>query len=220
VHEADFVQKQGQMVVTEVRLEAFGGATATYTFTYAEVELPRACNHPRFCFGGDGFCGDRSNVDVPLLTNVELPDGSAYAMPVTSYRTGSTATCPSEERQVNGLLERLDLPVGGAYEWDWATFRFPELSGHRFGAPVGAAADPPVSKSVGIAERRHLNRSGGVLGRWTYEHALTAFGDNFGQRELVVSETAEPPGHVTKHYFSVWPGDPDPTEEEDVPPGG
>jgi YD repeat-containing protein len=110
---------------------------------------------------------------------------------------------------LNGLLERLDLPLGGSYEWDWQAVLFPKLSGERFGAPVGIAQDPPHSRSVGVSERRHLNRSGGVLGRWSYEHALTNFGDG-DPRELVVTETAEPPGHVTKHYFSVWPGDPSP----------
>jgi RHS repeat-associated protein len=205
VHTAHFVQKRGRMVVTEVRLEAFGGTTAVYTFSYEEVQLPRACNHPKFCDGGDGLCGDTSNVWVPLLTRVELPDLSAYEMPVSSYHTNETGTCPNVLRRKNGLLRRLDLPVGGAYEWDWEVFRFPEPSGRSLGAPPGTPPDPPFSTAMGVAERRHLTRSGDVLGRWSYQHDLTSF-TGCPECELVVTETAHPPGHVTKHYFSVWPG--------------
>ena len=206
VHEVHFVQIRGRMVVTEVRLEAFGGTPAIYNFSYAEVNLPRACNHPRFCSpGGDGLCGDTSNVWVPLLTRVELPDLSAYSMPTGYYETATLGTCPSPARRLNGLLERLDLATGGSFAWDWADFQFPEASGRLLGAPPGTPPDPPFSTAIGVAERRHLTRSGGVLGRWTYQHELTSFAD-CTECELVVTETAEPPGHVTKHYFSVWPG--------------
>jgi RHS repeat-associated protein len=218
VHTVTHARRQGRMVVTEVRLRAFGGGTATYRFSYTDLSLPRACNQPVLCAGGNGICGDASNVLVPFLTRVELPDLSAYSMPSGYYHTGEIASCPNPERRINGHLERLDLPTGGSFAWDWQIFSFPEQSARLPGSPPGTPPGPLFSTSVGVSERRHLNRSGGVLGRWSYSHVLTAFGDGVGQRELVVTETATPPGHVTEHYFSVWPGKVNPTDP--TPPGG
>jgi hypothetical protein len=61
-------RRQGRLVVTQVQLETFGGGTGTYTLSYTDVLLPRACNQPVHCNEPDGFCGDSSHVWVPLLT--------------------------------------------------------------------------------------------------------------------------------------------------------
>lgn len=91
-HQIVFAKRHGRTVLSEVRLESFGALPqAVYGFTYEDAELPRACNAPVTCSDGTA-CGDVSDVTVPLLTRVTLPDGSAYAMPAHRY-SKSTALC-------------------------------------------------------------------------------------------------------------------------------
>ena len=108
-------------VVERVELAAFGGTTAPYDFTYSQPFVPRGCNDPI-------TAGDTGNVQLPLLTRVDLPDGTAYEMPVGYYHIDGSASCPG--RSINGHLERLDLPQGGALEWDWTIWAFPLASKH------------------------------------------------------------------------------------------
>ncbi len=218
-HHVLFARRHGRLVVTEVRLARFGGGSpAVYAFHYADPDpsLPRACNEPVSCSNSSGFCGDRSNVTVPLLTEVALPDGSSFKMPVDNYHIDSSAQC--SERAINGQLERLELPTGGAFEWDWQVWVFPKASGNLGGVLHGRYPGNPFSLSVGLAERRWMKPDGGELGAWIYSPKLQQDPTDPDARELVVTVTTRPPGDSSKHYFSVYPGHDDPTISD--PPGG
>jgi hypothetical protein len=103
-HVVTFGTVSGRKVVTKVELEKFGGGTkAIYTFSYGIRGLPRACNFPQSCTGGNGVCGDTSNASVPVLTQVQLPDTSIYQMPLTEYHLDSSPQC--HDRLLNGSLE-------------------------------------------------------------------------------------------------------------------
>ncbi|HSL83423.1 MAG TPA: hypothetical protein VLF66_11650, partial [Thermoanaerobaculia bacterium] len=195
-------------VVETVELDAFGAQSAPYRFSYAEPFVPRACNEP-------SNVGDTSHVKVPLLTRVELPDGSAYRMPLSSYHLDATAPCPG--RMINGHLEAMELPTGGSFEWDWQVWSFPQESRHHGG--VRQSGDPQglvFTHSAGLAARRHRTRAGGVLGEWTYSHALEPSPGTVRQTESRTTVT-DPLDHTSVHYFSVYHDDFDPATPE--PPG-
>jgi RHS repeat-associated protein len=207
-HVVTFGTVSGQKVVTKIELEKFGGGTkAVYLFSYGTRSLPRACNHPQTCTGGDGVCGDISNATVPVLTQVQLPDTSTYQMPLTSYHQDSSVQC--HDRLLNGSLEKLILPTGGAFEWDWTTVLFPQESANVQGGVLkGNEPGNPFTLAAGISQRRWINRSGGELGHWDYGRQFTTCPGDTALCELIVTVTNAPPGDSTKHYFSAYPGRP------------
>jgi hypothetical protein len=103
--------------VSQVQLAAYNGTTATYTFDYewdAQIERggdgQRAYNSPSRC------------LNVPLLTSVTLPDGSAYN---ATYKMTSAGTCSGGDPVTDGwtpavdagFIESLSLPTGGRIVW-------------------------------------------------------------------------------------------------------
>ncbi len=204
-HHILFTRRHGRLVVSEVDLEPFGGGSpAVYAFHYVDLSIPRACNEPLICSGTFGQCGNTSSVTEPLLTQVDLPDGSSYKMPTGDYYINPDATCG--QRAINGQLEGMTLPTGGSFEWDWEVWAFPKASADPGGVLSGNYPDNPFSRSVGLSERRWINRAGDQLGSWTYTHELQQEPSDPAARELVVTVKNMPPGDYTKHYFSVYPG--------------
>jgi hypothetical protein len=55
--------------ITQIDLAAFGGATATYSFTYTTSTIARGCTNTDSSIS--------TTVSVPLLTAIGLPDGSS-----------------------------------------------------------------------------------------------------------------------------------------------
>jgi hypothetical protein len=74
---------QYAQTLDHVVLSAFGGATATYQFTYGAQQIGRGC--PNNDTDLPLSQGDR--VNVPFLTAVTLPDLSTFQMPLSSYVT-------------------------------------------------------------------------------------------------------------------------------------
>jgi RHS repeat-associated protein len=204
-HHILFTRHHGRLVVSEVDLEPFGGGLpAVYTFHYVDLSIPRACNEPLICDGTYGQCGNTSTITEPLLTKLDLPDGSSYEMPTGDYHIDPEATCG--QRAINGQLEGMTLPTGGSFEWDWEVWAFPKASADPGGVLSGNYPDNPFSRSVGLSERRWIDRAGVQLGSWTYTHELRQDPSDPAARELVVTVKNMPPGDSTKHYFSVYPG--------------
>ncbi len=85
--------------VSSVVLSTFGGGSATYTFNYTNVSLPRPCPDD------DPQTG---NITVPLLTSITLPDGSFYSMPSTSHHLDGSTNC-----RFPGLVKDIRLPTQG-----------------------------------------------------------------------------------------------------------
>jgi RHS repeat-associated protein len=170
-----------------------------------------------FCTGSGNVCGNTSNVQVPLLTGVTLPDGSAYSMPVGNYHLSETGACPNSRRILNGQLERLELPTGGGLEWDWDVWGFPQESRHHGGVRQGNV--PPglvFTRSAGLTARRHVKRNNQTLGSWTYDQSLHQAPGTFRFTESR-TEVIDPLGHRNVHFFSVYHDDFDPQTPE--PPG-
>lgn len=140
----------GYPMVDRVELAAFGGAAATYSFQYSNATLTSPCGNTD---------STTNSVFVPLLTQVTLPDGSAYAMPAADYATETTAPCRV------GMLERLTLPTLGRIEWDYILYTFPDNSTPRTFRRFVA----------GVGKRRLLDAAnpGNVIGEWAYSTALT-----------------------------------------------
>ncbi len=206
-HTLQFTTRAGGTVavVSRVTLETFGGTHAAYNFSYQDVPLPRACNVPTSCTTNGCVI---ANATVPLLTQVTLPDDSSYGMPVaTSYHVDSAASCTDSSRNLSGVLEKLKLPTGGAFEWDWRVWGFPRESG-RLGVLKSGPQGPPFDRAVGLAARRWIQRGGATLGTWTYRQSLVQDASTPRQVEERVDVT-DPQGAKSEHYFSVYADDQD-----------
>jgi RHS repeat-associated protein len=165
-------------VIDRVELAAFGGATATYHFSYASATIARACPH------NDPTLG--ANVQVPLLTSVSLPDGSSYQVPVADYLT---AVLPASCRS-SGKLRGLTLPTLGRLEYTYQDYTLPATNKiHR-------------QFTSGVDERRTLDAAGAPLGTWSYDTSLTG---TSGNQELKNTAT-DPLGHRTERWFLALPG--------------
>jgi hypothetical protein len=106
------VPRTETQVVDHIDLSAFGGATGTWMFHYSNddgnnVQLTG-------CLNTDPTTATTA---VSLLTQVTLPDGSAYKMPVADYGTQTTTPCNS------GMLKAMTLPTLGRIEWDYINYR-------------------------------------------------------------------------------------------------
>ena len=177
-------------VVSEIRLESFDGGDAVYTFSYTSVELVQACPHN---------ADDIDPLNVPLLSEVTLPDGSKYSMP--DYVVPSTSLlCATQP----GRIEALELPTGGRIQWTYQSYQFPRPMGP-FSPPPGATK--ALETSIGVATRTFVNADGTVHGTWQYETSLTpnpdAQGPGFPQPNELVNTVIDPFGNKTVHYFTV-----------------
>lgn len=144
----------GPGVVARVELATFGGAApAVYRFTYQETTISRAPDHPLTSPVAKGET-------VPLLSEVELPDGSIWQM------THATGDGGQSWDQVSGHLTGLTLPSRGRLEWDYQIYVFPDQS----------AGEVPLRAAAGLHHRRLRTAGGSVVGTWTYETELETGG--------------------------------------------
>ncbi|MCB1037809.1 MAG: hypothetical protein KDD47_28505, partial [Acidobacteria bacterium] len=181
--------------VSSVVLAAFGGTTATYSFTYTQPAVPRSCM--------DDDPSTSKTITVPLLTRVTLPDASFYDMPQASYYlTQRAAPCTTLEYDVpfEGLLLNMTLPTRGKVEWTYGAYNFP--------APLEGEDHPDpmwLTKTTGVKTRTLKFADGTVHGTWTYTQQLPG-GQNAQES---ITQVSTPVGDRTDHYFKVGQ-DPDP----------
>jgi len=180
----------GLSQLSSVVLTAFGGTTATYSFTYADTSIDRS---PK-----DDDPTTSATVTVPLLTAVTLPDGSSYSLPVaTSYNTTTSDT---------GNLKRLGLPTGGSIEYTYQGFNF---FTYCVGDKPGGNQEPPYqvfNSNRGIASRTFKDAGGNLIGQYTYTTAKYWDIINLCSRDFErVTKVVSPSGDATVSYFySYW----------------
>ena len=179
---------QTVMVVDQVVLAAFNGTTATYDFTYASTMVGLAYT--------DTFHSPTAKIEVPLLTRIDLPDGSSF---VPKYYLVNYSY---------GLLESLTLPTLGKIEYDWAFWNLPtEGCSDNYKLPWAA-------QTHGVRNRRFVDASGTEVGLWQYQQLLlgppavpTGYctGESEDPSEVSRTKVTTPLGDYTYHYFGVWP---------------
>lgn len=174
--------------VGSVVLATFGGTTATYTFGYTEVALPRSCL--------DDDPATSEFIQVPLLSSVTLPDGSSYQMPAaTAYNVPASASdCRlAFDPPYEGLLLETRLPTRGKVIWLWRPYEFP--------VPWGGGGEPPpyLTRTAGVDTRILRDDAGNTLGTWTYTPQLPG-----GQLATeAITTVISPLGDRTEHFFKV-----------------
>ncbi|HEV8580716.1 MAG TPA: RHS repeat domain-containing protein, partial [Thermoanaerobaculia bacterium] len=174
----DFLSLWGE-VVDRVELAAFGGATATYQFSYASADIGLPCPSA----GAVGQTGK-----VFFLTSVALPDGSAWSMPLSDYITApppAGASCTDHAGNLIGLT----LPTRGRLEWTWQEYKFHQ----------GSSSKPRLQRNSGVAARTMRDIGGAVLGTWTYVSAPAVPLTSNEHTTTVI----DPLGHKTVNYFSM-----------------
>ncbi|HPA79478.1 MAG TPA: RHS repeat-associated core domain-containing protein [Thermoanaerobaculales bacterium] len=186
--------------VSSVELEAFGGATATYSFTYASTTIDRSLK--------DSDPETSLTTSVPLLTRIDLPDGTSYSMPVlSSYHTTATR----DLRDLPGVIKKVVLPTLGSVEWTWQRWWTPGVEWiYPDTSPVvGPEAVEFCRDWVGVEEKIYWDRSGSGLGTWSYTTWTGVAipngpADLHTERRTVVTS---PELDDTVYYFRALPAD-------------
>ena len=173
--------------VSQIRLAAFNTATpATYTLTQTVATLDRLQYLDR------PPCADPPTITAPLLTQLTLPDGSAYAM---SYLTSTLGD------RLSGGIDSLRLPTGGELAWSYEPIDFisqdpqengPDYVRTAYGVDVKemfTTFDLPSSK----------------IGEWSYDYVSIGNPSAPGDPMIVpcfhTTTVTDPLGNTTVHYF-------------------
>lgn len=176
-----------------IELTAFAGTSpAVYQLSYLlpqSIKVSCASNFPGW-----------TNVSVPLLSTLTLPDGSSFGMTYNHPTDGGDC-------RARGALRSLTLPTGGAIEYSYRLHTLPIM---------GCSYREWHSYSAGIATRRFRDAAGADLGPWNYSSQLSpspATGSYSCDRrafvppsEQVAVTVVTPLLDKTVSYFSVWPG--------------
>lgn len=175
-------------VVTQVDLQAFGGARALYKFLYNDSTDDQSTTGTPVGLTGCGAAG--SNHVVWFLTKLVLPDGSVYDMPKANYfafNVPGDFTNPCK----TGLINRLRLPTLGSIEWDYILYKFPSASTTR----------NIWQKSTGVGARRLFDAASTPIGAWSYTTVLG--GGTTAHEKLLTNSVTDPLGNRVARYFSV-----------------
>src|SRR6185295_12623782 len=173
-------------VVSRIDLAGFGNHVATYTFRYnvddgVWVQLTG-------CQNTDPLT---QAVAVPLLTRIDLPDGTTYRMPASSYyptTPGNVSPCKT------GMLGKLGLPTLGSIAWDYIGYTYPTESTLR----------SFWQRTTGVGTRRLIDADDTTaIGTWTYSTAMSAPQTTGGPRRELINATTDPLGNRTVRYFSI-----------------
>ena len=182
--------------IARVELEAFDTATpAVTTLTHVDTAIDRQNFFPPDCDATP------LQITVPLLTQVTLPDGSAFKM---SYETESSSS------KLSGSIESLRLPTGGKYAWEYERLDFvsqdPDLNGPEYARTSYAVSKKEMFTTFGLPTTK--------IGEWNYNYRTLVGPDNpraaTDQNAVPCFHTVtvtDPLGHATVNYFdSASPG--------------
>ena len=144
----------------------------------------------------DTFHTDGAEIEVPLLSQIELPDGSSF---VPEYHE---ANCSY------GLLKSLTLPTLGRIDYDWGFWNLPT---------EGCSDDyelPWAARTHGVVHRTFVDASGTQVGQWSYKQELLGppeeptgicTGESEDPSEVSRTKVTTPLGDYSYHFFGVWP---------------
>lgn len=170
--------------VASLILDGFGTTTATYTLTYAVTSIERSYRDT---------AANSTTVSVPLLTRVDLPDGSAWSL---AYNTTNVYT--NNEWQPSGSLKSVTLPTLGRYDYRYADYGFPEDPGACDGDPI--CFPEWVSKGDGVASKQVFDAAGVSRGTWTYQQIHNAL-----DTDKTETRVKSPAGDENRHFFRLSP---------------
>ncbi len=172
-------------VVTKVEVPTVGTGTATYDFSYRNIDVNLSCKNESGAFG--------SRVRLPHLVQISMPDGeTAYTME-QGGKPSYVNTCggPGQADDIPGSLTRLQLPTGGALHYAYQEYEFPP--GETWG---------PFSTSTGVKTRTAIDLDGTVIGSWHY--VSRGFGAPPLERpEMRTDVVSFPEGDCVRHYFDA-----------------
>ena len=193
-------------VIDYVDLATFGGTLARYSFSYVTRSIARSCKHYHDSWWDTCDPQLPVEVTVPLLIAITQPDGSQWTMgDVTNpgYNLDGHGLCDplSIPRDRPGTITHLKNPVGGTYDWTYATWRNPEGGGTCYSGPAEADI---VKDSTGVYDRTltdSFNASGSGL--WQYRHDSWHLPDGSIDASAQESWTTvtTPESDQSKHYF-------------------
>lgn len=185
----------GRLRVEYIKLAAFNGQQALYSFHYTDVQLPRPQE--------DKNPASSKFVDVSLLTGITLPDNSSFQMQYYQ-RDVLVKTDPFEPdgiiTEYPGTIKSLKFPTLCRYEWHYSLYfqQNPQ-------APVIS-----LGKTRGLRYKRIFDARNTLMGRWKYEPKLVVGPgpvpppEEFGEMRTTVTN---PQGDQTVHYFFNKPLD-------------
>ncbi|MEM7353051.1 MAG: RHS repeat-associated core domain-containing protein [Acidobacteriota bacterium] len=202
-----------RLLVTGVTVSSFGDGTATYSFHYAGD--PGASPH-----GGEPdytspiVRGCPANVEapnqqrmtVPVLRNLELPNGDRYRFAYNVDTSEGTERCDP----MSGTLTQVLLPTEAEMRYTWGTWELPALCNADGDLPVpgGLTLFRPYTTSPGVVGRELFNAQGHA-GPWTEylprREALEEHVENCKRTNLLVTDVAHGPnlGSETNARFRV-----------------
>jgi YD repeat-containing protein len=175
------------------------GSDVTYTLNYYQqadgkhVDSADFDLHLDTCYDRWRQVTDANTTRVPILSSVDLPDGSRYEIGTEHNAVGSVGGC------FEGSLLKLTLPTRGTIEYGY----FDWLQGHE------RNYDPPYLP--GVSRRTKTAASGSPAEVWTYVPEKGA-ADMTGccadhppqYRDRMVTIT-DPDHRVSRHYFNNAP---------------
>jgi len=184
--------------VREIHLESHGGESAVWTLEYETTPeggwpaIARACAPyaPEFQFLP-------KTVVVPLLSQVRQPDGSRLSL---QYEKAPGSHC-----EASGILRRMTLPTGGAFEWQYDTVFYQPYRGGNIKNPVTA------SFSTAVVRRIAADSDGSRLGVRAFVHESDPVGSppNFPsarQKKVTVTDYGRTDAEVLRksaHFFTT-----------------
>lgn len=203
VHQIDFETKSdGRKHVDQVRMQAFGGTTATYDFIYQDdsnSRIRRTCRDELSANNVDPQDpkSEEAMISTPLLMRVNGPEANLDWKFVDSgsadYHRGDVRANTEGCIQA-GLILGTEIPTGGKIAWTWRTWGFPQ------GGRLRQTAAP------GVATRTVTNtQPANVSGTWIYTSVVETVGSFPDQMKVTVEE---PGDFESIHYFTAKPSGP------------
>ena len=128
---------------------------------------------------------------MPLLTQLTLPDDSAYRM---DYYDSA-----NPPQWLAGGISTLRLPTGGEFAWTYTLIDFKSQDTELFGEYVGSAFGVETKKiftAAGVA--------GSLQGQWTYDYVSVgnpSTPNDPGVPCFHTTTVTDPLGHATVNYF-------------------
>ncbi|HYI07774.1 MAG TPA: hypothetical protein VEK57_01780, partial [Thermoanaerobaculia bacterium] len=204
-----------EWVVDEVELTAFSApgtsTTAIYKFEYDDADIRRGCANAY-----RDPC--TTNVRIPLLAALILPDGSRYAF---AYNR------PSDTCFATGTLMKMTLPTGGGLGWDYVDYTLPSN-----GCATVASGLQWKNYTLGVKTKTLYGPGDTAQGKWEYwQHLAEADpipnicppqslpngnfeydATHYGAEHSITAVT-DPEGRTAWHYFATWNSDINPGYE-------